>query len=193
MKNSVEQAIDALNQGGIIIFPTDTAFGIGCKVSNESAVKRLFVVRKRPVEKAMPILVNSVEMAERYVEPIKQDVVEKLIKPFWPGALTIVLPVRKNSLSKFICGSGDTIGVRMPKNSIVLEIIKGVGEGITGPSANFSGRQTPYTFKDIDKNLLKQVDFVVKGETILKQTSTVIDCTIKPWTILRQGAIRPDL
>ncbi|HUD44315.1 MAG TPA: L-threonylcarbamoyladenylate synthase [Patescibacteria group bacterium] len=189
MQNEINQAVKVLNQGGIVIFPTDTAFGIGCKVSDEAAVKRLFTIRKRPLEKAVPVLVSSIEMAEKYVDVISDDVREKLIKPYWPGALTIVLPLKKGSLPNVVVGEGDSVGLRMSNQPIALEIIGGVGEGITGPSANFSGKPTPYSFEEMDKELLKLVDYVVPGEIKLKQASTVIDCTIEPWRILRQGAV----
>src|SRR6266581_654728 len=94
----IEQAVKVLNDGGIVIFPTDTAFGIGCRIDNSEAIKRLFAIRKRPETQAAPVLVSSLDMAQDYVLPIPGGVVEKLVKPYWPGALTIILPCREEKV-----------------------------------------------------------------------------------------------
>ncbi len=193
MNNQVKEAIKILNQGGIIIFPTDTAFGIGCRIDNENAIKRLFKIRKRPGFMATPVLVGGLEMAKKYVLEVPEDVKEKLIDKFWPGALTIVLQSRIDMVPKLVRGHGTTIGVRMPNNQITLEIIKGVGVPVLGPSANFHGENTSYDFKELNKELIKLVDYVVRGECELKKPSTVIDCTKKPWEILRQGALKVNI
>ena len=80
----VLQAIEILKNGGVVIFPTDTAFGIGCRIDNEEAVKRLFAIRKRSETKAVPVLVSSLHMAQEYVQVVPADVIEKLVKPYWP-------------------------------------------------------------------------------------------------------------
>lgn len=190
IKNQTEKAIKILNQGGIIIFPTDTAFAIGCRIDDERAIQRLFQIRKRPQSQAAPVLVDGLSMAEQYLHPIPKEVKEGLIDRFWPGALTIVLPCLKDKVSSLVRGGSDNLGVRMPNHSIVLEIIKKVGVPILGTSANLHTEKTPYEFKDLDQELIKQVDFVVEGECNLKQESTVIDCSKTPWKILRQGAIK---
>lgn len=86
-------------------------------------------------------------------------------------------------------GSGN-LGVRMPNHQIALSLIQGAGVPILGPSANFHGSATPFKFQDLDKELISLVDFVVEGECGTNQASTVIDCSVKPWKILRQGAIK---
>src|SRR6185437_1046902 len=96
--NEIKQAIEIVQQGGIIIFPTDTAFAIGCKVSDEKAASRLFAIRRRAETKAVPVLIDSLEMAKKYVMDIPIDVREKLIQPFWTGALTIVLSCKVESV-----------------------------------------------------------------------------------------------
>lgn len=184
-----QEAIRILQQGGIIIYPTDTAFGIGCKVSDEQAVKRLFHLRRRSETKAVPLLIDSIEMTKKYVLTIPPEVKEKLMEQYWPGALTIVLPSNKRTVPALVRGGGDTIGMRMPNHIVILDIIKGVGEGIVGCSANFAGEKTPYVFGEIDPKLVNLVDYVVPGTTNLPKTSTVINCAVHPWKILRNGAI----
>ena len=193
MNTDIDKAIEILNQGGIVIFPTDTAFGIGCRIDNENAIKKLFKIRKRPGFMATPVLVGGLEMAKDYVLEIPKDVKEKLIDKFCPGALTIVLQSRIDMVPRLVRGHGTTIGVRMPNNRIILEIIKNVGVPILGPSANFHGENTPYQLKELNSKLIKLVDCVVSGECELKKPSTVIDCTKIPWEILRQGALKVNI
>lgn len=189
MNKQIDIAIKTLNKGGIIIFPTDTAYGIGCRMDNKEAVEKLFKIRKRQKNKPVPILISSIEMAEKYLISIPKDVKE-LMNKFWPGALTIVFPCKTGLAHSLIRGGGKTLGVRMPDNKMLLEIIKKIGVPILGPSANLSGEETPYKLSEIDKKLIEQVDFVLTGKTKHKKPSTVIDCSKKPWKILREGVIK---
>jgi L-threonylcarbamoyladenylate synthase len=187
--SNVNKAIGVFRKGGIVIFPTDTAFGIGCRIDNEESIKRLFEIRKRPQSQAAPILVDGVSMAKDYLVEFPKSVIAKLVKPYWPGALTIVLPCKKNKVFPLVRGFGDNIGVRMPNNPIILSIIKEVGVPILGPSANFHKDNTPYAFKDLNPDLVSLVDYVLEGECLMGRASTVIDCSKNPWTILRNGAL----
>ncbi len=189
MQGDIKQAIEILKQGGIVIFPTDTAFGIGCRIDNEKAVARLFEIRKRPPIQPTPVLVGSVKMAQEYLLSIPDDVKEKLVKKYWPGALTIVLKCQTEKIPTLVRGGGETLGVRMPDHETALTLIHGVGMPILGPSANFHGEKTPFRFEELEEELIGQVDYVVKGACKQQQASTVIDCTQNPWKILRQGAI----
>lgn len=187
--SDIQIAIKILRQGGIVIYPTDTAFGIGCRIDNEDSVERLFKIRKRPETKATPVLIADLKMAENYLQPVDEDVIKKLIEPYWPGALTIVMQSRTENVPQLVRGGTGTLGVRVPDHLTALEIINGVGVPIIGTSANFSGEKTPFAFDELDPELVKLVDHVVSGTCHKKEASTVIDCTAKPWKILRQGAI----
>lgn len=184
----MENIRSLLNNGGIIIFPTDTAFAIGCRIDKPDAVDRLFRLRKRPVTQATPVLVDSIDMALAYFTSAS-DVVRRLMKKYWPGGLTIIAPCKKNLIYSPIRGNGTTIGLRMPNHETALGIIKRAGVPILGTSANFHGGSTPYRFEDLDHKLMKLVDFVVPGECTLKQASTVVDCSVDPYKIIRQGAV----
>lgn len=189
MSKDIEQAIKVFNQGGIVIFPTDTAFGIGCRMDNEPAVKRLFKIRQRPLNQPTPVLVNGFDMVNIYVTSFAPDVKDKLIDKYWPGALTIVFPCKTKLVPALVRGGGSTIGFRMPNQIELLAIITALKVPILGPSANFHGGKTPFDFKDLNKDLVKKVDFVLNGDTSLNQASTVIDVSVNPWQILRKGAI----
>jgi L-threonylcarbamoyladenylate synthase len=189
MHEQIEQALSVLRQGGIIIYPTDTAFGIGCRMDDELAIKRLFTIRKRPVQQATPQLVDSLDMARRYWNAIPAAVTEQLIQKYWPGALTIILPCDTTKIPEMI-RENDTLGLRMPNNETALQLISGLGVPLLGPSANFHGEATPYYYGDLDPDLVKLVDYVLPGECSIKQASTVIDCSREPWRIVREGAVR---
>lgn len=190
MDKEIEKAIEIFKNGGIVVFPTDTAFGIGCRIDNEKAVKRLFKIRRRPKTKAVPVLFSSVDMVRKYVREVSHDV-ERLMEKYWPGALTIILHCNKVTVPSLVRGGGETLGVRIPNNKIIQTIIAKVGSPILGPSANFSDGKTPYSFKELDKKLVDLVDFIIGGETSSGgRASTIIDCTVKPWKILRQGAVK---
>jgi L-threonylcarbamoyladenylate synthase len=193
MNMNIQEAISVLRDGGIIIFPTDTAYGIGCRIDNESAVDRLFAIRKRPETKATPVLVSSREMVQNWVDEVPEQA-EELMRKYWPGGLTIVLNSNTTRVVKLVKGGGNTLGVRMPDHSDLIQIIEGVGIPIIGSSANFAGEKTPFSFEEIDPQLIKSVDFVFPGETSgIKQSSTVVDCTTEPYKILREGAIKLSL
>jgi len=192
--NNIEKAVEILNRGGIIIFPTDTAIGIGCRIDNEDTVKKLFDIRKRDYNKAVPVLVDSVAMAQKYLRPINPKVLERLISKFWPGALTIILPCKIKKVPELVRGGGENLGVRIPNHSVILEVIKRIGTPLLAPSANFQGEKTPYRFEDLNPSLIKLVDYVLKSKTgNLMRPSTVIDCSKKPWKVIREGAIKLDL
>ena len=189
MENHVKRAVEALNTGRIIIFPTDTAFGIGCRIDNRDAVDKLFEIRKRPLVQATPVLVDSVDMAlAYYLQP--NDIVRRFMRDYWPGALTIVAPCKTDLVYSPIRGGGKTIGLRMPNNQTIIQIIKAAGVPVLGPSANFHGSSTPYALTDLDPQLMKLVDYVVPGVCSVGQASTVVDCSVESYTIIRQGAVQ---
>ena len=203
----MKDAVEIVKKGGIIIFPTDSAFGIGCRIDNTEAVNRLYKIRRRPLTQPMPVLVNSIDTALAYLDS-PSDIVRRLMKEYWPGALTIVAPCKTNMIYSPIRGGGKTIGLRMPNHPAILKIIEEAGVPVLGPSANFHGDPTPYSASDLNPELVKLVDYVVpaspmtssrggQGECTVKpaspagrQASTVVDCTVTPYKIIRQGAVK---
>ena len=183
-----DDAVDSFKKGKIGIFPTDTAFGVGCRIDDKDSVKQLFKIRNRPENKPILALADSFEMAKKYVE-LSDEILEKLAKKYWPGELTIVLPCKKNLVPDIVRAGGETLAVRIPNSKNLRDLIVKVGVPILAPSANLSGGKTPFTFTDLDKNLLCLVDFIVYGSSKIRRESTIIDCSKKPWEILRRGAV----
>ncbi|MBI4990739.1 threonylcarbamoyl-AMP synthase [Candidatus Gottesmanbacteria bacterium] len=186
------EAIKILKQGGIVIYPTDTAFGIGCRMDDSIAVARLFKIRKRPVSQATPVLVDSIGMAQKYLLSPLPTNVRHLMGRYWPGALTVIYPCRKDLVPPLVRGNGKNLGVRMPNHETALALIKGVGVPILGPSANFHGQPTPYSYAELDEELVKLADGVISGECKTGNVSTVVDCSLIHWKTIRQGAIKID-
>ncbi|MBI3385341.1 threonylcarbamoyl-AMP synthase [Candidatus Gottesmanbacteria bacterium] len=190
MKNkNIEEAVKVIKQGGIVIFPTDTVWGIGCRIDLAPSIEKLYRLRKRPNEQAAPVLVSSKNQATEYFLALPKEV-EKLLDDYWPGGLTVVYKAQVDKIPSLIRGNSETIGLRMPNHKDLLYLISSVGVPILGPSANFHGEKTPVSFSDLDRELIKKVDFVLSGECTGNMASTVIDCTKTPWQVLRQGAVK---
>ena len=183
------EVIEIFKKGGIVIFPTDTAYGIGCRMDNEESVKRVYELRNRPHEKAMIALVGSVEMAEKYVE-IPAQVKEKLLDKYWPGGLTVIFNCKIDKVPSTVRSDGPSLAVRFADQKEIVEIINIIGVPIIAPSANYSGEMTPASLAEVDPTLLKKVDFVLKGMCTIKGVSTIVDTTVTPWKIVREGVVK---
>ena len=184
----IQQATEVFKSGGVVIFPTDTAYGIGCRMDNVDSVHKVYELRNRPKEKAVLVLVSDIEMAQKYVE-ISERVSEQLIKKYWPGGVTIILPCKTKTVSSIVRAEGSTLAVRMPDHTVLRKIIQDVGVPIIAPSANFSGDTTPFRLEDVNSELLSNVDFVLEGECTTPGQSTIIDCSTSDWKIVRQGVV----
>lgn len=187
--DNLQKAINVIRDGGIVIYPTDTVFGIGCRIDNEEAVKRLFAIKKRSEKQAVPVLVDSIVMAQEYLLPILTEVKERLMDIYWPGGLTIVLPCNTQKVFSLVRGGSETLGVRVPNHPLTQKLIHGIDVPITGTSANFHGEKTPVAIEDLDPEFIKLVDFVLPGECYNGRSSTVVNCSVNPWKILREGDI----
>ena len=192
MKNNVTKAVEILSSGGVVLLPTDTVFGISCRIDNTKALKRLFEIKKRDLRQAVPILVSSTDMAKEYVLPFSQKV-EKLMEDYWPGGLTIVLQCKKDKVLPLVRGEGDTVGLRIPDLLSTFQIVETLGVPIVGTSANFHSMPSVAKYKDLDKELVHMVDYVVEEDSLGSMSSTIIDCSKEPWEILREGAVKMNL
>lgn len=181
--------VEKIKHGEVGIFPTDTAFGIGCRMDKPDSVSRIFDLRNRPREKAMLILVASIEMAREYVD-IPNDTKEKLLEKFWPGGLTVILKCNTNKVPEVVRAAGDTLAVRLPDHKQLVELIKKVGFPLIAPSANYAGDTTPVRLSEVDSTLLSKVDFVINGVCTMEGVSTIVDVTDGQYKILRQGVVK---
>lgn len=181
----LEEAVDALKRGALVIYPTDTLYGLGCNALDESAVERVFAAKNRLASKPLPIVVSDIPMLKRYAE--LTDTAKKLAEAFLPGALTIVL--KKRNLPDVLTGGLPKVGVRIPKSDIALRLIELSGAPITATSANISGNPPPVSAEDAASQI-KDADIVLDGGPLAGSVpSTVVDLTGKP-KILREGVIK---
>ena len=182
-----QTAINIFRGGGIVIFPTDTIFGIGCRVGDLEAIRKLYNIRKRGKKKPTLILAESLEQVQRYAHLTREAKI--LAERFWPGPLTLILKATENT-PDLILSRDKSIGIRIPNLSPLRKIINQVGEPILAPSANFSGKVPPKRFSEIDKNLAKLVDYVLKFDCGSGEPSTIIKMIDNKRLLLREGAIK---
>lgn len=186
---NTQKAIQLFREGKVGIFPTDTAFGIGCRMDDSAAVERVFEAKQRARDNALLVLVDSLKMAEKYVE-VPDDVREKLIDTHWPGGLSIFFKTKPGMVLPIVTANTNVLAIRLPDHKGIEHIIHEVGVPIIATSANKSGGVTPYTMEEIDSEMLERVDFVLAGECTYKTESTIIDTTVTPWKTIREGAVK---
>ncbi|GAX00341.1 L-threonylcarbamoyladenylate synthase [Secundilactobacillus mixtipabuli] len=185
----VEAAAKLLKQGELIAFPTETVYGLGADATNEQAASNVYAAKGRPSDNPLIVTVSSIEMVEHYAQPLS-DQVKQLMAHFWPGSLTIVLPLKPGTLSKTVTGGLDTAAFRMPKNQVTLKLIATAGIPIVGPSANTSGKPSPTLAKHVYHDLNGKIAGIVDdGPTQVGVESTIIDMSTETPTILRPGAV----
>jgi L-threonylcarbamoyladenylate synthase len=170
----------------LVVYPTDTVYGLGCDPRNEDAVARLFAAKRREA-KPIPIMCDGVESASRLVvfTPRARELAER----FWPGALTIVAPLATQLPFPIHQGSG-TLGVRVPASALCREFVAKCGGILTGTSANVSGRGVCRTAAEAERALGPAVDLILDGGTLTSAESTVVRVTSVGIEVLRQGAVR---
>lgn len=188
MNRDISEIIEIIKNGGVGVFATDTAYGIGCRIDDEKAIERIFVIKERPESKPLLALVGSVQMAEEYVEI--PEGVKNLIAKYWPGGLTIILKCKKEKVLDSVTARTGTLAIRLPANETLVRVIHEVGVPIVAPSANISGGNTPFTLEEVDEKIKNNVDFILSSEYTMGQVSTILDTTVIPWRVLRDGAVK---
>ena len=184
----LKEVAKAIRQGGTVVFPTETVYGIGTNGLNANAVKRLYEVKQRPLNKPISLLVNGADMINEIAQEIT-DLEKALIKEFFPGPLTIILK-KKDIVPNIVTANSNTVGVRMPSNEIALKLIEYAGVPIATPSANISGRPSGTNMEDIMKDFKEKVDyFIDDGPSKIGISSTIVQVVDGIPHTLRQGKI----
>jgi L-threonylcarbamoyladenylate synthase len=182
---------EVLRRGGLVAFPTETVYGLGANALNGEAVKGIFVAKGRPSDN--PLIVHVAEAG--WVGEIAKDVpplAEILMKTFWPGPLTIILPAGEKVPQEVTAGLA-TVALRMPDHPVALGLIKAAGVPVAAPSANTSGRPSPTTAKHVKDDLDGRIDLLLDGgPTGVGLESTVLDLTVEPPLVLRPGGVTPE-
>ena len=186
-RRALDLAVSALKSGELVVYPTDTVYGLGAAAGNEDAVRRLFAAKGRSPSKAVPLLVADARMAS-WVADVT-PVAHKLMSAFWPGALTIVMR-RLDSYRSVALAGGETVALREPDHEFAWEMISAVGEPVVGTSANRSAGRAAVSAAEAAFQFGDMVALAVDGGKTRGVESTVIDITREGGpTILREGAV----
>lgn len=183
---SLEQLIEAIKQGEVVAFPTDTVYGLGCDAKNFLALKQIYELKHRPDEKPLILFVASKEKVSEFASEIPQ-VAKQLMDCFWPGPLTIVLP-KKSEVSTHISAGLGTIGLRMPNHPQILRLLKQSELTLATTSANLSGEPAAVCAETVEAVFGDRV-VTLAGHANRQVPSTVIEVTANTYKILREGAI----
>ncbi len=188
VREQVEKGVSILKQGGVVVFPTDTVYGLGASIGISSAVERVYRIKERPRDMALPLLlanVSQIDEVARSVPPPARLLADK----FLPGALTLVL-FKSESVSDIVTGNNKTVAVRIPAHPIPTALVRGVGTPVVGTSANLSGQPSALTTEEAQAQLGDKVDLIIDGGRCPGgKESTIVDLTGETPVILREGAI----
>jgi len=184
----IADAARCLLDGGLVAFPTETFYGLGANAMDQNAVRRVFEAKGRQKSNPLLVLVDSVKMAESLTLEISETA-RGLIDRYWPGALTLVFRAAPDLPSELTAGTG-TIGIRMSGHRVALELVRAVGSPVTAPSANPRGDPSPTTARAVLEKLNGSIDLILDGgPTPGGLPSTVLDVTVAPPRLIRQGAV----
>lgn len=186
--DKLKEISQIIKNGGIVVFPTETVYGIGTNGLNKEAISRLYEVKQRPTNKPISLLVSSIDMAEMVARDIT-DMEYKLMDKFFPGPLTIILK-KKNIVPDNLTNNTDTVGIRMPDNIIAKKLIEYAKVPIATPSANISGKPSGTDINYIMENFKDKVDYYIDGgQSKLGIGSTIVKVENGYPLILREGSI----
>ena len=186
---AVERAQAVIRRGGLVVFPTDTVYGLAADPFNRQAVARLFDVKGRAASKAIAVLVGGADQLNQVTQSLNEPA-NRLVAHYWPGALTIVVPRHPDLPAEL--SAYPTVGVRMPDHSFALNLLRSTGPLAT-TSANRSGGPNAVTAQEVQAQLGSAVDLILDGGPCPGGVpSTVVDCTGPDIRVLRQGAIPAD-
>ena len=184
---------EIIDNGGVVVYPTDTVFGIGCDPTIDKSVLRLYAIKERPLEKSLPVLTNDWRIVSRISQITPHA--NMLYEVFWPGKLTLILKLKENhGLSKYVFNNdNNTIALRIPNSPCILDLIEMTrSKLLVGTSANLSKRLPSMRLEDIDGTILGKCDAIIRNEILSGNNSgsTIVD--VSGWEfprIIREGAI----
>ncbi|WP_342261811.1 L-threonylcarbamoyladenylate synthase [Alphaproteobacteria bacterium endosymbiont of Tiliacea citrago] len=180
---TIDEAVNSLKKSNVLILPTDTLYGIGALAYSYFAVKKVFDLKKRNYNKAMPVHYANIALIEK--DCVIEDQARILMERHWPGGLTIILKKKTNSKLQFV---NDSVAVRIPNNKDLLKILEIIDQPLVMPSANISDEENIFYFKDIQKKF--NLDGIESDLTIKQAPSTIISFDGGAMKILRQGVVK---
>lgn len=179
-----------LRDGGIIVYPTETVYGIGCLAGNVEGIERIAEMKRSPDETTYLVLIRDAEQMSRYAVRIP-DLAKNLAKRFWPGPLTLVLPARAG-LHPRLVGSSGGIGMRVSANRWCQALMAALDDALISTSANLSGYASAASLMELDQQVGNEVDLVIDGGILPGDASTLVDLTSTSPKLIREGAVKAD-
>ena len=184
--DAISRALQILNAGGLVAFPTDTVYGVGALAFDGKAVESIYTAKDRPVEKAIPILIGDPGDLEKVGMDVPSSA-HQLAARFWPGPLTILVP-KRTELPETVSATS-TVGVRVPDHEVARALLRTTGP-MAVTSANISGAQSPVTAQEVYEQLAGRIDLIIDGgKTPGGVPSTLVDCTSSELKVLREGPL----
>ena len=181
-------AAEVLRRGGLVAYPTETVYGLAASAFDAEAVARVFDAKGRPAGQPLPVQIASVSKVSALAQDIPESA-RKLLADFFPGPLTLIFP-RRPAVSLLITGGGETVGLRMPDHPVALGILRAFGGPVVCPSANTTGRRAAMSAADVLEDLDGRIDLILDGGPTSDRTpSTVLDLTVSPAKVIREGKI----
>lgn len=186
-ESAIDRAVSLLKQGDVVVFPTDTIYGIGASIASESGIKKIFEVKSRSPDKPLIIYVADLEQLQKVTHSISESTLTSL-RQIWPGAMSGIF-AKTEIVPTFVTSGKDTVAVRIPAHPLCLELVRRVGHPLAVTSANVSGMKTRDTAPEVAAQLGKRVPLVLDGGANPEQLpSTLVDFTNSTAQLLREGA-----
>ncbi|TQE90884.1 L-threonylcarbamoyladenylate synthase [Ureibacillus terrenus] len=187
------QAVDLLNQGEVVAFPTETVYGLGAVATDDEAVKKIYEAKGRPSDNPLIVHIGTIEEVSDYVEEVPEKA-KKLMERFWPGPLTLIMKAKPDVLAKSVTAGLPTVGIRMPDHEVALELLRTLKKPLAAPSANRSGKPSPTKAEHVYEDLKGRIPLILDGGTTgIGIESTVLDVTVDPPVILRPGGVTKEM
>jgi L-threonylcarbamoyladenylate synthase len=187
--NAIRTAVNVIQNGGVVVYPTDTVYGLGADALNPVAVQRVFAIKNRPMHLPLPVVVLNLMMTKRLA--VVDEASQRLIDAFWPGALTIILE-KKSLVPHILTSGGGSVGLRMPNHPVPLQMLEQAKVPLVATSANKHGGVSALSAEEAQQQLGNEVDLILDGGTANGQPSTIIDMTKMPPLLVRRGPISRD-
>ena len=188
---NIDKICDVINKRGLVITPTDTVYGIMADAMDDDAIRRVYDIKKRGYNKPLIILVDSFEMLNHYTEELS-EMEKKLMDRFWPGLVTFILK-KNDKISDLITAGNDTVGVRIPDNKDLLEIIRRLNRPVVSTSANITETPVITSIEMLEKEIIDNIDYIEDGGYLDNQSSTIVKIDDNKLVILREGKITDEI
>src|SRR3974390_1878337 len=187
-QTDIETAVEALRAGELVVFPTETVYGLGANAANPAAVRKIFEVKGRPPDHPVIVHLDDPRYLHRWVSHLP-PVAQQLANRFWPGPLTLILP-KADNVNEIVTGGQDSIGIRVPSHPMAQQLLKAFGGGIAAPSANRYGRLSPTKPEHVRDELGDAVKVILDGgDSPIGLESTIVSCLENQARLLRPGFI----